>query len=66
MRWKAFFTLRPEAVGITKETYGFNTTSVPPVCQELREFEEGMIDIASKVRFEKVNSTFLDKWLVFG
>ena len=60
MRWKAPFTLKPELAGKQGETYGFNSSSVPPACRELQQFEE-MLELAANVRFDKVSNTFLDK-----
>ena len=61
MRWKAYFTLKPECKGQSKETFGFNSTAVPPACKELSEFEEEMLEIAANIKFNRYSNQFLDK-----
>ena len=57
MRWKAFHFLNQE-ISMAKETFGFKTKNCPPVIEELRKFEEGMIQIIQKVKFRKINCAF--------
>ena len=61
MRWKAqhFLNLnlnpnqQPE-----KETFGFKTRNNPPVIEELKEFEDGMMKIIQKVKFKNIECQF--------
>ena len=61
MRWKAqhFSNLnlnpnqQPE-----KETFGFKTRNNPPVIEELKEFEDGMVKIIQKVKFKNIECHF--------
>ena len=59
MRWKAHFFLNPNQASSTKQTYGFNSTKNPPTIDELKEFEDGMLDIIQTTKFKPVNSKFL-------
>ena len=57
MRWKAQhflnLNLNPE-----KETFGFKTRNNPPVIEELKEFEDGMMKIIQKVKFKNIECQF--------
>ena len=49
VRWKAYFVLNPNVSSKQKETYGFNSTVVPPVCKELKLLEDGLIEISANM-----------------
>ena len=51
---ESFFLLapakkRPKA----KETYGFKSSKSPPTVPELKEFEDGMLNIVQNVKFRR-------------
>ena len=58
MRWRALHFLNPNPTTNSKETYGFNTSTAPPGIKELKSFQEGLIDIAKNIKFQKVNNQF--------
>ena len=58
MKWRAFHFLNPNQTENSKETYGFNTTTAPPPIKELKSFQDGLIDLAKNIKFEKVNNQF--------
>ncbi|XP_072050354.1 uncharacterized protein [Amphiura filiformis] len=58
IRWRTFFFLNPDASSRRKETYGFPTTKPPPQVPELKEFEDGMLNIIQNVEFRNVNKPF--------
>lgn len=60
MRWKAHFFLNPCQASSCKETYGFKSTKNPPPIDELKEFEDGMLNIIQSTRFKPVNNSFLN------
>jgi len=45
MRWKAHFFLHPDQSTSTKENFGFKSTKNPPPINELKDFEDGMMNI---------------------
>ena len=61
LRWRAFFFLNPKASSETKETYGFNSRKTPPIVEELKEFENCMIDLAQSIEFKTRKNTFQQK-----
>ena len=57
MIWKAFHYWNP-VTAAEKETFGFKTRNCPPVVEEMKSFEEGMIYIIQKVSFKGTQSQF--------
>ena len=57
MIWKAFHYLNP-VTAAENETFGFKTRKCPPVVEELKSFEEGMIHIIQKISFKGTQSQF--------
>ena len=45
----------------TKETYGLRTSKAPPLVKELKNFQDGLYDIAKNIKFKKVRNNFQDK-----
>ena len=45
----------------TKETYGFKSTKNPPPIDELKGFEDDMLEIIQSTKFKQVNNPFLTK-----
>jgi len=41
-----------------KETYGFKTRNCPPVIEEMKAFEEGMINIIQNIEFKDTYCQF--------
>ena len=58
IRWRTFFYLNPNTKSEEKETYGFNSTKSPPQICELKEFEEGMLDIVQNIKFMNNTTPF--------
>ena len=56
LRWKAHFFLSPDSTPSSKETYGFKSTKNPPPIEELKDFEDGMFEMRSSVKFKQVNT----------
>ena len=57
MTWKAFHYLNP-VTAADKETFGFKTKNCPPVVEEMKSFEEGMISIIQNITFKRAQSQF--------
>ncbi|KAK3749995.1 hypothetical protein QZH41_000415 [Actinostola sp. cb2023] len=57
MRWKAFHFLNPELTTV-KENFGFKTRNCPPVIEEMKKFEDGMISIIQNINFQDVKCQF--------
>ena len=60
MRWKAYFFL-PETFTSYKNTYGFKSIKNPRPINELKEFEDDMLNMVQSTKFKQVNSPFLNK-----
>ena len=52
IRWRTFFFLNPDIKGETKETYGFKSTKSPPPIHELKQFEDGILDLVQNIEFK--------------
>ena len=59
MCWKAHFFLNPGTT--TKETNGFKSTKNPPPIDELKGFEDDMLEMIQSMKFKQVNSPFLNQ-----
>ena len=57
MRWKAFHFLNPEQ-STAKETFGFKTKNSLPAIEEMKNFEEGMINIIQNIEFKDIKCQF--------
>ena len=57
VRWKSFFYLHPEIKPEQKQTFGFNSTKNAPPVPELKELEEGMLNLVQNVDFKQTNNT---------
>lgn len=53
VRWRAFFYLNPEKKPALKETYGFKTRKTPTTANELKTFEDGMLQIIQNIEFHR-------------
>ena len=61
MRWKAFFYLNPDSKQNDKETFGFKSTKPAPLIPELKEFEDGLLNIIQNINFRQTNDVFQKK-----
>lgn len=61
IRWRTFFFLNPETTTEHKETYGFKSTKPEPFVPELKEFEDGMLELVQNVQFKKTSNQFQKK-----
>ncbi len=61
LRWRAHFYLNPESKSKNKETYGFKSAKAPPFMQQLKNFENGMLQLIEEVKFRKINSPLQNK-----
>ena len=61
IRWRTFFFLNPDMSAENKETYGFRSTKSPPQIPELKEFEDGMLNIVQKIEFKNTSKPFQQK-----
>ena len=60
-QWSAAAFLDPNFKRTTKETYGLRTSKAPPLVKELKDFQDGLYDIAKNIKFKKVRNNFQDK-----
>ena len=61
IRWRAFFYLNPDLKCKDKETFGFRSTKPAPIVPELKDFEEGLLNIIQTIKFNNVNDEFQNK-----
>ena len=61
LRWRCFFYKYPNASSDNKETYGFKSRKSPPVIEELKEFENCMIDLVQSIKFKDSTNSFQEK-----
>ena len=60
MRWKAYHFLHP-TTETTKTSFGFKTTKTPPTINELKDFEDRMLDLIQNIEFRNATSDFQKK-----
>ena len=53
LRWRTHFFLNPKSKSNKKETYGFPSSKTPPHVPELKELEDGMLNIIQNIKFRK-------------
>ena len=59
MRWKAhFFLHEPNATEQYK--FGLKSKNLPPVIDEMKSFEDDVIELIENIKFRKVTDTFLN------
>ena len=61
MRWKAYHFLKPtdtNTATTTNATFGFKTTKSPPAINELREFEDRMLNLVQNIEFRNTKNAF--------
>ena len=52
LRWRAFHFLKEEQSTSSKETFEFRSTAPAPQIQDMKEFEDGMVDLVKGIKFE--------------
>ena len=58
LRWRVFFFLYPEEAPATKETYGFKSLKPAPAIDQLKDFQDKLVDLIQKVETKKVKKRF--------
>ena len=58
LRWTVYFFLNPSETQKEKETYGFRTQITAPQIQELNNFEKGLANLISNIKFTKWRTDF--------
>ena len=53
MRWKVYFYLTPNTTQDRKQTFGFKSNNSPPAIEELKKFEECMLNLVSNITFKQ-------------
>jgi hypothetical protein len=61
MRWKAHFYLNDNNRLEKNETFGLPSNKCAPPIKEMKEFEDDLVQLISKITFREVNDPFLDK-----
>ena len=61
LRWRAFFFLNPEEAPATKERYGFKSLTPAPGIDQMKEFQDKLVDLIQKVETKKVKNDFQEK-----
>jgi hypothetical protein len=59
LRWKDYFFLNPTEKS-TKEAYGFKTRNSPKQVNELKPFEDGILDLIQDITFRDTKCGFLN------
>ena len=64
LRWKVFFKLHPEAKkSDVPDTFGFRTSKAAPQSKEIAEFEKGLINLVTNVKFKNSPKSSFQKEL---
>ena len=58
LRWRSHFFLKPQPNPNKKENFGFKSTAPAPKLQELKGFEEGLIDLVKSIKFQEKPNEF--------
>ena len=61
MKWRSYFYLNPQPIGIKKETFGFNTSKSAPIIPELKTLEDNLYNLIKEIEFREHNSNFQNK-----
>ena len=51
----------PETSTTQKETFGFNSTRTPPKIEEMKQFEDDLLNTIGNIEFKKVKCQFLSQ-----
>ena len=58
LRWKAFFYLNPKIKVHQHENFGFKSKRTPPCINEIKEFENELIQLMHNIEFKNVHNVF--------
>ena len=58
VRWRTFFFQNPNIPRNSKETYGFGSTKTAPVIPELKQYEDGLLNIIRNTKYRQANDKF--------
>ena len=58
MRWKLFHYKKRYKKKNDRETYGFKTPHHPPVMNELKPFEDDLVDLIKNIEFRRISTGF--------
>ena len=58
VRWRTFFFQNPNIPRNSKETYGFNSTKSALVIPELKQYEDGLLNIIRNTKYRQINGKF--------
>ena len=58
VRWRTFFFQNPNIPRNSKETYGFSSTKSAPVIPELKQYEDGLLNIIRNTKYRQANDKF--------
>ncbi len=61
IRWRTYFFLNPDDKPKKKETYGFKSTLNTKPIRELKQFEDGMLDLIQNIKFKPPQKQFQKK-----
>lgn len=61
IRWRTFFYLNPEIRAEPGEKYGFKSTKSPPYILELKQFEDGMLELVRSIKCKRISNPFQRK-----
>ena len=58
IRWRSYFFLNPNTKPKHKDAFGFPSTKPPPYVPELKELEDGMLNIIQNIKFNQYHNKF--------
>ena len=58
MRWRAYHYVHPRNASNDKETYGFNSRKAPPMVEEMKAFENRMMELIRGIEFDQRTNDF--------
>ena len=64
LRWRAFHFLKEEPSTNSKENFQFKSTAPAPQLQEMKEFEDGMVNLVKGIKFENKPNDFRKKQML--
>ena len=61
LRWRVYFFLFPNEAPAKKVTYGFKSLKPAPAIDQLKDFQDKLVDLIQKVETKKVKNNFQEK-----
>ena len=58
IRWRTHFYLNPQDTPVHKENYGFKSIRAPPITNDLKPFEDGILNLVQNVEFSHISNNF--------